>query len=169
MSKRNALSGSRLATSLGRFDKVRRPSQLTWHRFRGLAVRFQKFLAIGAGGFAINIVGLYLLTDRAHIYYVLAALLAIQLSLLFTFLLNEKWTWKDRRHGGILNRYLRYQMVNGLGIGINISVLFALTFSLEVQYLLSNFVGAGLAAIWNFAANNLFTWNRNVFLLRGAL
>ena len=134
-----------------------------------LAIRFLKFFTIGLGGLTINMVSLYLLTDKAHFYYVFAALPAIQLSLLFTFCFNEIWTWKDRRSGWIGDRYLKYQLVNGVGIGINIGALFLFADRLGVHYLLANGFGAGLAAFWNFTGNHLFTWSRTTLFSRGAL
>ena len=123
-----------------------------------LLVRFQKFLLIGAFGLLINMGTLYVLTGYVHIYYVLSSFFAIELSLFATFALNERWTWADRKPGTIVRRFWKYQMVNGIGLVINVGVLFFLTSFFDVHYMASNFFGAGLAALWNFTLNNVFTW-----------
>ncbi len=123
-----------------------------------LAVRFQKFLLVGAGGLAINVGGLALFKEWFHIQYVLAGLIAIELSLFFTFALNERWTWRDRRSGSIWARGGKYQAVNGVGMGLNLLVLFLLTQYAGLHYMVSNLAGAGLSALWNFSANHLLTW-----------
>ena len=102
--------------------------------------------------------GLFVLTEYLDIYYVVSSFIAIETSLVFTFTLNEGWTWRDRSPGTVTQRFWKYQAVNGAGLGINLSVLFILTSSFGINYLLSNLVGAGLAAGWNFSLNNIFTW-----------
>jgi len=123
-----------------------------------LFIRFQKFLLIGAMGLAVNMSGLFILTEYLHIYYVASSFVAIEASLVVTFILNEVWTWGDRRPGTVTRRFWKYQAVNGAGLVINLSVLFLLTSLVGVNYLLSNLVGAALAACWNFSLNNMFTW-----------
>ena len=126
-----------------------------------LFIRFQKFLLIGTLGLAINMCGLFILTEYLHIYYVASSFVAIETSLVATFVLNEIWTWGDRRPGTVTRRFWKYQAVNGAGLVINLSVLFLLASLASVNYLLSNLVGAAMAACWNFSLNNMFTWGSN--------
>jgi dolichol-phosphate mannosyltransferase len=123
-----------------------------------LVIRFQKFILVGAVGFAVNMSGLFVLTDWAGLFYVASSFLAIELSLFVTFILNERWTWADRRVGSIVTRFWKYQAINGIGIGINVAVLFVLTQYGGFHYIFSNFWGAAVAAIWNFGANHRLTW-----------
>ena len=102
--------------------------------------------------------GLFVLTEYLDIYYVVSSFIAIETSLVFTFALNGVWTWRDRNPGTVTQRFWKYQAVNGAGLGINLSVLFVLASIFGINYLLSNLVGAGLAAGWNFGLNNIFTW-----------
>ena len=125
---------------------------------KGLVIRFQKFLLIGVIGLVINVAGLYLLTEYLEIYYVLSSFVAVEVSLVVTFTFNELWTWGDRSPGTVVRRFWKYQLVNGVGLGINVSTLFLIASLLGVHYMLANLVGAGLAAFWNFALNNVFTW-----------
>ncbi|MEK7873887.1 MAG: GtrA family protein, partial [Chloroflexota bacterium] len=74
------------------------------------------------------------------------------------FALNERWTWRDRRSGSICARGGKYQAVNGVGMGLNLLVLFLLTQYAGLHYMVSNLAGAALSALWNFSANHLLTW-----------
>lgn len=123
-----------------------------------LVMRFQKFILVGTVGFAVNMLGLFVLTDWARLFYVASSFLAIELSLFVTFALNERWTWADRRTGSIVTRFWKYQAINGIGIGINVAVLFVLTEYGGFHYIFSNVWGAAVAAIWNFGANHRLTW-----------
>ncbi|MFN8594243.1 MAG: GtrA family protein [Thermomicrobiales bacterium] len=121
--------------------------------------RFQKFLAVGIGGLAVNQGALFALVSWAGLRIALASPLAIVLSMVVTFALNERWTWHDRGSGPILNRAILYGSINSGGLLINWGVLVALHL-VGVNYLIGNLVGAGVAAIWNFSLNNMVTWRR---------
>ena len=123
-----------------------------------LAQRFQKFLLVGAFGLAVNQGMLYLLRDVLDLRLLVASPLAIVISMLVTFALNEIWTWHDRGSGRILTRAVLYHLVNSGGLLINTGVLWLLVEHGAVHYLLANLVGAATAAVWNFAVNNAVTW-----------
>ncbi len=127
---------------------------------RSIFHRLQKFLLVGAGGLVVNMGGLVVLTEIAGFHYLVSALIAIEASHLFTFAFNEIWTWEDRRSGRFANRFLKYHLVNGTGLGINVGVLFALVIAFGLHYFAANFVGAAASAVWNFVVNHLFTWAR---------
>ncbi len=134
----------------------------TWPRSAvrvwGLAQRFQKFLVVGAVGLAVNQGLLFLLAGLASVSVALASPIAIGVSMVVTFLLNEAWTWHDRGTGRILNRALLYGTINSGGLAINTGVLLFLFHEGGMHYLLANLVGAGIAAVWNFALNHVITW-----------
>lgn len=123
-----------------------------------LAQRFQKFLIVGALGFAVNQGALFALYDSVGVSVPLASPVAILLSMMVTFYLNEIWTWHDRGSGRILSRARTYVPINVGGLAINWAVLTGLHQRFDVHYLLANLIGAAIAAVWNFALNNAITW-----------
>ena len=123
-----------------------------------LAQRFQKFLAVGGVGLAVNQVMLFLLAGVASVSLPVASASAIVVSMVVTFALNEAWTWHDRGGGKILTRAMLYGAINSGGLVINTGVLVYLERELGVHYLLANLVGAGVAAVWNFCLNHVITW-----------
>jgi putative flippase GtrA len=121
--------------------------------------RFQKFLLVGAIGLAVNQGALFALVDQAGLAVAMASPLAIFLSMIVTFSLNERWTWQDRGHGRILHRALLYGSINSGGLLINWLTLISLE-QIGLNYLVANLVGAGIAAVWNFSLNHSLTWRR---------
>lgn len=128
-------------------------------RAASLAQRFQKFLLVGAIGLAVNQGALFALVGMAGAPLALASPLAILLSMLVTFTLNEHWTWRDRGRGRILHRALLYGSVNSGGLLINWIILLSLE-RIGLNYLVANLIGAGIAAVWNFSLNNALTWRQ---------
>jgi putative flippase GtrA len=128
-------------------------------RVAAISQRFQKFLLVGAIGLAVNQGALFALVATAGMDVVWASPLAIALSMLVTFALNERWTWHDRGSGPILYRAMLYGSINSGGLLINWGVLVSLE-RMGVNYLLANLVGAGIAAVWNFSLNHALTWRK---------
>jgi putative flippase GtrA len=121
--------------------------------------RFQKFLLVGAIGLAVNQGALFALVDQVGLAVAMASPIAIFLSMIVTFTLNERWTWQDRGHGRILHRALLYGSINSGGLLINWLTLMSLE-QIGLNYLVANLIGAGIAAVWNFSLNHALTWRR---------
>lgn len=126
-------------------------------RALNIVTRFQKFIVVGAIGLGVNMLMLFLLRELTEIPLRYSSVIAIGISMLVTFTLNERWTWHDRGKGSILSRMAMYVPINTVGLIINTEVLLVLERA-GMHYLLANLVGAGLAAVWNFMVNNAITW-----------
>jgi dolichol-phosphate mannosyltransferase len=122
-----------------------------------VARRFQKFLFVGAIGLTTNQGLLFALVSFFGVRVAAASPFAILISMVVTFLLNERWTWRDRGDGHILRRAVFYGLINSGGLLINWGLLIALH-NMGMNYLVANLIGAAFAAVWNFCLNHLFTW-----------
>lgn len=123
-----------------------------------LAQRFQKFVVVGAVGLAVNQIALVILHSGFDMKLKAASPISIFLSMIVTFTLNEIWTWHDRGSGPLIHRIGLYFPINMVGLLINYIVLQLLVDHTGAHYIVANFIGAGLAAIWNFFVNNSITW-----------
>ena len=128
-------------------------------RAASISRRFQKFLLVGAIGLGVNQGVLFALVDQVSLAVAMASPIAIFLSMIVTFTLNERWTWHDRGHGRILHRALLYGSINSGGLLINWLTLVSLH-QMGLDYLVANLIGAGIAAVWNFSLNHALTWRR---------
>jgi putative flippase GtrA len=123
-----------------------------------VAQRFQKFIVVGAVGLAVNQGLLFIFRDLMHFSLGIASPVAIFISMVATFVLNEAWTWQDRGGGPVIHRIALYFPINMVGLLINFGVLSYLVNHQGWHYLLANLIGAGCAAVWNFLLNNMITW-----------
>ncbi len=124
-----------------------------------VAQRFQKFLVVGIIGLAVNQGLLFAFHSVAEVPLRYASPVAIFISMIVTFLLNEHWTWHDRGKGRVFHRMLMYFPINSVGLVINVAILHFLVEQMDMHYLLANLFGAGAAAIWNFVVNHHVTWS----------
>ncbi|MEW6141699.1 MAG: GtrA family protein [Chloroflexota bacterium] len=124
-------------------------------------MRFLKFCLVGASGVVVNEGLLWLLKQFAGLPLPLASVISIETSIISNFILNDYFTFRDRRGRGarsFLARLGKFNVVSLAGLGINMGFLLVLTYLLGVHYLISNLVGIALALIWNYLVNLRWTW-----------
>ena len=81
-----------------------------------LSVRFIKFCTVGASGVAVNLIFLAFFSDVMAIQVNVALALAIEISINSNFIINELWTFRDRRKsGGKLRRWIKFHLVALIG------------------------------------------------------
>jgi dolichol-phosphate mannosyltransferase len=134
---------------------------LSLMRRNGELSRFFKFCLVGFSGVIVNLGLMWLLTERANLFYVASAAVSIEVSIISNFLFNNYFTFADRRThtaASLAVRLLRFNAVSLIGLGINLFVIWLLTSVVGIYYLLSNCVGIVLATSWNYLVNNWWTW-----------
>ena len=129
---------------------------LPWSR---VARRIGKFGLVGAAGLVVNMVALAALTEIAGLYYLLAAVLATQLSTACNYALTDGWVFRDRagRHGP-LQRVLIFFAINNAALALRIPLLYALTSGLGVYYLASNLITLVLLFSVRYALADRWLW-----------
>jgi dolichol-phosphate mannosyltransferase len=134
--------------------------------------RFIQFAAVGFSGVFVNLGLLYLFAERARMGENLSSGLAIELSIIWNFLLNNWITFRDKNadaHSGFLSRLLRYNLVGLVGLAIQLGAAALMrTIFMHAMHLVeigfwrypSQLVGIVLAIVWNFATNFFWTWRQ---------
>jgi len=137
----------------------RRPSVSDAHEIvRRHWKRFPTFLSVGVMGLIVTFVGTVILYHHVHLELWLASGISIQLAILVTFTLNSLVTWRDRRGGPQRRRFLTFEAVSLVGLGINEAVLLTCVSQLHLYYLVALVFGSGVAAVWNYLANHNLTF-----------
>ena len=143
-------------------------------------LRLLKFLIVGGLGTFVN-EGVFTLT--AHDMPIFFSLgLAIELSIIFNFLLNDIWTFKDRRVGSFIKRLLKFHgssfsggiaqyavvillLVSFLHFSNGSEILFFLFFSdVKAQSLslaVINFIGIVSGFAVRFVTSLKYVWGAN--------
>jgi dolichol-phosphate mannosyltransferase len=120
---------------------------------------FIKFGIVGGSGILVNMGFFYLFTRHAGIRIEFASPMAIEISILTNFLLNNAWTFRKRETKvGLGHRILRYHLVTALAGLVNYLTLLLLVNVVGLHDLLSNLAGIALGMLINFFLNSLWTW-----------
>ena len=132
--------------------------------------RFIRFAAVGLSGVPVNLGMLWVFADELGWPVWIASPIAIEISILWNFLLNDGWTFRDKKaeaRVGFFRRMYRCNLVSLVGLGIQYATalgmnqLFMSTFELDAPGLWkypAQLTGIAVAMGWNFASNFYFTW-----------
>ena len=130
--------------------------------------RLAKFCVVGLSGVGVNhgllLLGLYLLSSwEEGQAYGTALTAAIGISILTNFLLNDAWTWRDRRSkgaGAFLTRLGKYYIVAGVAGVVQWIISWSLSISLDINVHIGNLTGIAAGVAINFLVNHLWTFRR---------
>jgi len=121
-----------------------------------------KFSAVGFSGLLVNMFLLWFFKEIIGLYYMIASLLSIELSVLNNFVWNDMWTWGDRSKSGgwgYFRRLLKYNLSASVAAVIgNLILLAVLKEYFGWNYLLANLVGIGAGIVINYIVNDRWTF-----------
>jgi dolichol-phosphate mannosyltransferase len=123
--------------------------------------RFVKFCAVGLSGIIVNQGFLWLLTEFAGLRYYVSAIFGIEASIVSNFVLNDYFTFADRRTGkskSFLVRLLKFNVTCLAGAGIQYGLLLLFTSVFGIYYLISNLIAIAVAFLWNYFVSSWWTW-----------
>ena len=160
--RERVLGSSKVSTSVY-VDYLRHLLKLRWALLP--SSRLLRFCLIGASGVVVDMTLLYLLSDPNVFGFGLtrSKLVAAEAALISNFLLNDAWTFGDvaRQHPGLrarLRRFLGFNAVCALGIGLNL-VLLNLLFNVgHMNRYLANACAIVLVTGWNYGVNRKLNW-----------
>jgi dolichol-phosphate mannosyltransferase len=128
--------------------------------------RFFKFGTVGASGVVVNLVLLtvcqefiFSAVETPVIRLNLSLAVAIFFSTANNFYWNRYWTWSDRAHRPDKHLVLHFgQYALACWVGTGLQILLTNLFSLYFHYLVANAAAIVIASLFNFMANNFWTF-----------
>jgi dolichol-phosphate mannosyltransferase len=122
--------------------------------------RLWKFLLVGASGVVVNMVVFWSLLHPGRVHYLYAGVVAGLVSTFTNFVLNNAFTWADRREGArsvFLHRLGKYYVATWAGYLVYLGLLWGLT-HLGLAPMLANLLAIGAGGMLNYAMHNIWTW-----------
>lgn len=130
--------------------------------------RFIKFGIVGASGVVVNLSVLAIGQEfifntvvQETLRLNLSLALAIFIATISNFTWNRRWTWHDRkslRTNTLIVQFGQYALACWLGTAIQVGL--TNLFALFLHYLPANLVAVVIASLFNFVANDLWTFGR---------
>lgn len=130
--------------------------------------RYLKFSFAGLTGVPVNLIALYVLTETAHVHYIISAAIGFLLAGVVIFVIQTKWTFGDtkRKDKAIATSCGKFLTVRGLGELIYLGFLVLFTEKLGMWYILSAAIAMALAFPIKYVIDSWWIWNRKVWKWR---
>jgi len=121
------------------------------------AQRAWRFYMVGGLGIVVQLSSLAVL-DHAGVNYVVATVIAVEAAVLHNFVWHERYTWGDRRSGGVRGealRLLKFNATTGLvSIAGNVIVMRLLVGEAEFRPVAANIVTIASCSLVNFLVSD---------------
>ena len=121
---------------------------------------FTRFAIVGAIGVVVNEGLLVLFYQYMGVYLLTASAVAIEISILSNFVLNDLWTFRDRRSGNPAVRLVKFNALMLAGLAVNLAVLDVGTAYFAIAADVANLVGIALAFLLRYALSVKYAWMR---------
>ena len=123
-------------------------------------VRFLLFSLIGALGVGTHLLTLWFGTHLLAIAFPVAQAAATVVAMTGNFLLNNLFTYRDRRlrGRGLVTGLISFYAVCGAGAAANVGVASYVAGG-HHSWWLAGLAGAAVSVVWNYAMSSIFTWS----------
>ena len=130
----------------------------------------RRFVLVGALSAGVQQLLVWLLVDLGELNYLLGTLIAIELTIILSYVLNNAWTFHRSQNTGRVAYFvglLKTNLIRGSAIPIQLGILYLLVEWLLVPYLASDgiaivLIGNGVAivisGIYRFVLDAMWTW-----------
>lgn len=126
--------------------------------------RFVRFNIVGSIGITIQLVVLMLLFKKLGVHYLLATVVAIEVSVLHNFLWHLRWTWVDRvdGDGAVRRMFLWFHVTSAMvSIAANLILMPVLVVGIGLPVLVANCMTIALCGSLNFLLSDRLTFVRS--------
>ena len=126
-----------------------------------LAVRLRRFFLVGVVAAGIQQGLLFVFVELGRLNYLIAAAVAIEITIVVQFGINNAWTFSaDRKteRRGYVYGLLKTNIVRGSAIPLQLGTLWALVTFISLQYLIANVFAIGVTGLYRYALDSQWTW-----------
>ncbi len=127
---------------------------------RKLTGEFFKYAIVGASGILVNLFFLYTLTESVRVYYLFSEIFAFLVATLSNFAFNKVWTFKEHMRENFVLKGIKFFLVAGFSLIVNLFFLWFFTEFAGIYYLLSQVLASGFTLVTNFTGNKLWTFRK---------
>lgn len=124
---------------------------------KAFLLKFLKFGAVGFSGVFVNFGITWFFKEVCKFNKYLSNMLGFVCAATTNYLLNRWWTFQST-NPAVGMEYAKYFLISLVGLGIDTGTVYLLHSKLKWNFYLSKVFAIGLATLWNFFGNLLFTF-----------
>lgn len=122
-------------------------------------IQLFRYLFAGGLAFLADVSILYLLTEYAHVHYLLSSLAGFSAGLTITYLMSIFWIFDEKSKNNKAVELTIFIIIGTIGLGLTSLFMWLFTSLLLLHYLFSKILTTAIVFVWNFVAKKqiLFT------------
>ncbi|MCR4829218.1 MAG: GtrA family protein [Bacteroidales bacterium] len=124
---------------------------------KAFLLRFLRFCVVGVSGTAVDFGLTWFFKEIVKVPKFLANTIGFVCAATSNYFLNRIWTWNSD-NPNVGTEYLKFFIVSLLGLGLNTLILWLCNEKLKLNFYFSKVLATGVVMLWNFFANNFFTF-----------
>lgn len=128
-----------------------------------LALQLRRFVAVGTVAAGVQQVLLWLFVTFGELNYLVGATIAIEITIVFQYVLNNAWTFEATQNTGrreFFTGLLKTNVVRGSAIPIQLGILYALVEWGSLLYLVANGIAIVISGIYRYVLDARWTWGQ---------
>ena len=122
---------------------------------KNLIKQIMRFGVVGVISFLVDYGILYVLTEKANIYYLLSAGISFTVSVVINYLLSMSWVFKSNKKKGKKEEFIIFIVLSLGGLLLNQVMMYVFVDYMNVYYLLAKIVATAIVMIYNFTSRKL--------------
>ena len=130
---------------------------------RQLVGQVWRFMLVGATTAGVQQGLLWAFVEQIQLPYLFGAVIAIEITIIMTYVLNNAWTFQSRRNVGLVRFFtglVKTNLVRGTAIPLQLAILFFLVEFQQVPVLIANGIAILFSGIYRFVLDFWWTWGR---------
>lgn len=131
----------------------------SWISKRIFSWLFVKFGIVGTIGVFVNYAVYWLLTSIFGANHLLSSAVATEIAILNNFVLNDIWTFRERRAGtSLIKRILNFHWSRLLGLLVTVGSLYLMVDIAGLNKYISYVFAIGVGTLTNFFTSDVYVW-----------
>lgn len=122
---------------------------------KNLIKQIMRFGVVGVISFLVDYGILYVLTEKANIYYLLSAGISFTVSVVINYLLSMSWVFKSNKKRGKKEEFIIFIVLSLGGLLLNQVMMYVFVDYMNAYYLLAKIVATAIVMIYNFTSRKL--------------
>jgi Predicted membrane protein len=126
-----------------------------------LTTQLRRFVVVGIVAAAAQMVLLWAFVDRVGFHYLAGAVIAIEITIILSYVLNNSWTFQETQNTGLIEYFvglIKTNIVRGTAMPIQIGILSILVELLSIPYLPANGVAIIISGVYRYLLEARWTW-----------
>ena len=125
------------------------------------SIRLRRFFVVGSGAAGVQTGLLWFFVGFLGIWYIPAAVVAIEITILLQYFVNNAWTFHTSRHstrGSHARGLVKTNLVRGTAIPLQTGLLYAFVEWLGLLYLVATLVAIFFSGLYRYYLDSRWTW-----------